>query len=80
MVEAERPLWSYMSFDAAHENFVSAARNGMDATLYWPGTGWIQPDELVLRKLLPMAAEGLAHGGWRARCATGTCRSSSSGA
>jgi hypothetical protein len=63
MVEAERPLWSYMSFDAAHENFVSAARNGMDATLYWPGTGWIQPDELVLRKLLPMAAEGLARWG-----------------
>jgi hypothetical protein len=59
MVEAERPLWSYMSFDAAHENFVSAARNGMDATLYWPGTGWIQPDELVLRKLLPMARQGL---------------------
>ena len=43
LVEAERPLWSYMSFDAAHENFTGAARNGMDATLYWPGTGWIQP-------------------------------------
>ena len=63
LVEAERPLWSYMSFDAAHENFTSAARNGMDATLYWPGTGWIQPDELVLRKLLPLAAEGLARWG-----------------
>jgi hypothetical protein len=63
LVEAERPLWSYMSFDAAHENFTSAARNGMDATLYWPGTGWIHPDELVLRKLLPMAAEGLARWG-----------------
>ena len=44
--------------DAAHENFTSAARNGLDATLYWPGTGWIHPDELVLRKLLPLAAEG----------------------
>jgi gamma-glutamyl:cysteine ligase YbdK (ATP-grasp superfamily) len=63
LVEAERPLWSYMSFDAAHENFLSAARNGLDATLYWPGTGWIRPDELVLRKLLPMAAEGLARWG-----------------
>ncbi len=63
LVEAERPLWSYMSFDAAHENFTSAARNGLDATLYWPGTGWIHPDELVLRKLLPMAAEGLARWG-----------------
>ena len=63
LVEAERPLWSYMSFDAAHENFTSAARNGLDATLYWPGTGWIHPDELVLRKLPPMAAEGLARWG-----------------
>jgi gamma-glutamyl:cysteine ligase YbdK (ATP-grasp superfamily) len=63
LVEAERPLWSYMSFDAAHENFTSAARSGLDATLYWPGTGWIRPDELVLRKLLPMAAEGLARWG-----------------
>jgi len=63
LVEAERPLWSYMSFDAAHENFTDAARHGMDATLYWPGTGWIRPDELVLRKLLPLAAEGLARWG-----------------
>ena len=63
LVEAERPLWSYMSFDAAHENFIASARHGMDATLYWPGTGWIHPDELVLRKLLPMAAEGLARWG-----------------
>jgi hypothetical protein len=59
LVEADRPLWSYMSFDAAHENFMNAARSGLDATLYWPGTGWIRPDELVLRKLLPMADEGL---------------------
>jgi hypothetical protein len=63
LVEADRPLWSYMSFDAAHENFTSAARHGLDATLYWPGTGWIRPDELVLRKLLPLAAEGLARWG-----------------
>jgi hypothetical protein len=63
LVEAERPLWSYMSFDAAHENFTDAARHGMNATLYWPGTGWIRPDELVLRKLLPSAAEGLARWG-----------------
>jgi hypothetical protein len=63
LVEAERPIWSYMSFDAAHENFTAAARHGMEATLYWPGTGWIRPDELVLRKLLPMAADGLARWG-----------------
>ncbi|WP_232661793.1 glutamate--cysteine ligase [Pseudonocardia sp. TRM90224] len=60
LVEAERPLWSSMSFEAAEENFTTAAKHGMDGPLYWPGSGWIRPDELVLRKLLPQAAEGLA--------------------
>jgi hypothetical protein len=63
LVEAERPLWSSMSFEAAEENFTTAARHGMDGPLYWPGTGWIRPDELVLRKLLPQAADGLARWG-----------------
>ena len=52
-----------MSFEAAEENFTTAARHGLDGPLYWPGTGWIRPDELVLRKLLPQAAEGLARWG-----------------
>jgi gamma-glutamyl:cysteine ligase YbdK (ATP-grasp superfamily) len=63
LVEAERPLWSLMSFEAAEENFTTAARYGMAGPLYWPGSGWIRPDELVLRKLLPQAAEGLARWG-----------------
>ena len=63
LAEAEQPLWSYMSFDAARENFTTSARYGIDATMYWPGTGWIRPDELVLRKLLPLAAEGLSRWG-----------------
>jgi hypothetical protein len=63
LVEAERPLWSRMSFEAAEENFTTAARYGLDGPLYWPGTGWIRPDELVLRKLLPQAADGLARWG-----------------
>lgn len=63
LVEAERPLWSSMSFEAVEENFTTAARHGMDGPLYWPGSGWIRPDELVLRKLLPQAAEGLTRWG-----------------
>ncbi|MHA6626761.1 glutamate--cysteine ligase [Pseudonocardia sichuanensis] len=63
LVEAERPLWSMMSFEAAEENFTTAARHGLEGPLYWPGTGWIRPDELVLRKLLPQAADGLARWG-----------------
>jgi hypothetical protein len=32
----------------------------MDARLYWPGLGEVTPDELVLRRLLPMADQGLS--------------------
>jgi hypothetical protein len=57
--EEDRPLWTKMSFTAAHDNFVEAACNGMNARLYWPGLGEVTADELVLRQLLPMAEEGL---------------------
>ncbi len=59
LVRQQRPLWSQMSFSAAEENFHSGARNGIDAQLYWPGLGTVPASELVLRRLLPMAAEGL---------------------
>jgi gamma-glutamyl:cysteine ligase YbdK (ATP-grasp superfamily) len=55
----DRPLWTRMSFQAAEENLHAGARHAFDAQLYWPGTGWLPPDELVLRRLLPMAHEGL---------------------
>jgi gamma-glutamyl:cysteine ligase YbdK (ATP-grasp superfamily) len=61
--EEDRPLWTKMSFTAAHDNFIEAARHGMDARLYWPGLGEVTPDELVLRTLLPMADEGLRRWG-----------------
>lgn len=60
LAESERPLWSQMSFSAAEENFHVAAREGIDAHVYWPGVGQVRVTELVLRKLLPMAREGLA--------------------
>jgi hypothetical protein len=63
LVEADEPLWQSMSFQAAEENFTTAAKHGMEAPLYWPGTGWIRPDELTLRKLLPLAHEGLTRWG-----------------
>ena len=28
--------------------------DAFDAGLYWPNVGWIRPDELVLRRLLPL--------------------------
>jgi gamma-glutamyl:cysteine ligase YbdK (ATP-grasp superfamily) len=59
LAEQERPLWTQMSFNAAEENFHSGARQGIDAAIYWPGLGTLPATELVLRRLLPMAAEGL---------------------
>ncbi|MFI7504030.1 glutamate--cysteine ligase [Streptomyces sp. NPDC049687] len=69
LVEEERPVWSRMSFQAAEDNLHTAARQGMDALLYWPGTGEVPVPELVLRRLLPLAHRGLEHSGmdeaWR---------------
>jgi hypothetical protein len=60
LAEQERPVWTRMSFQAAEENLYAGARNGFDAHLYWPGAGWVPPDELALRVLLPLARQGLA--------------------
>jgi gamma-glutamyl:cysteine ligase YbdK (ATP-grasp superfamily) len=59
LAEAERPVWSQMSFAAARDNLMEAARFGIDASLYWPGLGEVPAAELTLRKLLPLAREGL---------------------
>ncbi|MGY2875192.1 gamma-glutamyl:cysteine ligase YbdK (ATP-grasp superfamily) [Marmoricola sp. URHA0025 HA25] len=83
LAEHERPLWSQMSFSAAEENFHVAARDGIEAQVYWPGIGQVSATELVLRRLLPMAREGLERWGTdpdessrllgiiEARCSTG---------
>ncbi len=63
LVEEERPLWSRMSFSAAEDNFHAGAREGIDARLYWPGVGEVPATELVLRRLLPAAHEGLDRAG-----------------
>jgi gamma-glutamyl:cysteine ligase YbdK (ATP-grasp superfamily) len=63
LAEHERPLWSQMSFSAAEENFHVAARDGIDAQVYWPGIGQVSATELVLRRLLPLAQEGLERWG-----------------
>ncbi|MFG2332577.1 glutamate--cysteine ligase [Streptomyces sp. NPDC048604] len=83
LVEEDRPVWTRMSFSAAEDNLHAAARHGIDAHLYWPGTGEVPVTELVLRRLLPMADRGLERLGmdaaWREpllgiieqRCVTG---------
>ena len=68
LAESERPLWSQMSFSAAEENFHVAAQHGIDAQVYWPGVGQVRATELTLRRLLPLAREGLA--AWGVESAT----------
>jgi gamma-glutamyl:cysteine ligase YbdK (ATP-grasp superfamily) len=60
LAESERPLWSQMSFSAAEENFHAASEHGIDAQVYWPGVGQVPVAELVLRRLLPVAHQGLS--------------------
>ncbi len=62
LMQQDRPLWSQMSFAAAADNFDAGARKGIDAQLYWPGLGEVPATELVLRRLLPLARQGLD--GW----------------
>jgi gamma-glutamyl:cysteine ligase YbdK (ATP-grasp superfamily) len=63
LAEQQRPVWSQMSFTTAADNLYEAARNGLDAHLYWPGAGEAPAAELVLRRLLPLAYEGLSRWG-----------------
>jgi hypothetical protein len=59
LAEADRPIWTQMSFSAAADNLVEGARHGLDAQVYWPGMGEVSVTELTLRRLLPLAAAGL---------------------
>lgn len=61
--EEDRPVWTQMSFSAAEENFHACAREGLDAQVYWPGLGHVPVAELVLRRLLPLAYDGLREWG-----------------
>jgi gamma-glutamyl:cysteine ligase YbdK (ATP-grasp superfamily) len=63
LAESQRPVWTQMSFATAAENLYEAARYGMDAQLYWPGLGEAPAAELILRRLLPLARDGLGRWG-----------------
>lgn len=55
-----RPLWSRMSFSTARENFFECAKHGLDAQVFWPRAGTVPVSELLVKVLIPQAAEGLA--------------------
>jgi len=59
LIDEDRPLWTQMSFSAAEENFHNGARYGIDAPVFWPHLGQVPATEVVLRRLLPLAYQGL---------------------
>jgi hypothetical protein len=63
LAEQDEPVWTQLRFETAEENFRLAARHGLAAEQYWPEHGMIGSADLVLRTLLPLAAEGLARWG-----------------
>ncbi len=63
LANEERPIWSRLTFAAAEENLNRGARDGILAQLRWPGRGDVPAAELVLDRLLPLAAEGLSRRG-----------------
>lgn len=48
-----------MSFETAEENFVAAARLGLQAQFTWPGRPSVPAQDLILHDLLPLARQGL---------------------
>jgi hypothetical protein len=63
LAEEESPIWTRMPFETARSNFHAGVRSGIEAEVEWPGLGTVPVADLVLRKLLPRAAEGLRR--WR---------------
>jgi len=59
LAEADRPVWTQLTFGQAEENFHVAARDGLQAAMYWPRLGELRATDLVLERLLPWAHDGL---------------------
>jgi hypothetical protein len=59
LAEADRPVWTQLTFSQAEENFHVSARDGLRAAVYWPRLGELLATDLVLGHLLPWAYDGL---------------------
>jgi hypothetical protein len=55
----QRPVWTQMAFQTAEQNFMTSAMRGIDAEVFWPGSGEVPVTELALRRLIPLAHDGL---------------------
>ncbi len=61
--EEGRPIASYMDFAKVKANFVRAARYGLDAVFDWTKGRSVRAQDLLMRRLIPMAREGLIERG-----------------
>ena len=59
LAEADRPVWTQLTFSQAEEIFHVAARDGLQASMFWPRLGELRATDLVLERLLPWAHDGL---------------------
>ena len=59
VLERYGDIAEHMNFDDARNNFLAAARHGIDAQLSWAGSSPTPADRLILDELLPLAREGL---------------------
>lgn len=65
LIDADRPIWTSLTFSQAESNFYMGAREGVQARMYWPRLGEVDVTELVLDHLLPKAYAGLDRFGVR---------------
>ena len=65
LAEEECPIWARLDFPAAAENFRRGARDGLDASVHWPGVGEVPVADLIRDTLLPKAYAGLDRFGVR---------------
>ena len=66
LAESSAPVWQELPFEVAADNFVTGARDGIEAVQRWPGRDGLRElpaSELVLRELLPLAHIGLERWG-----------------
>lgn len=54
-------ITKHLEFDDVRDNFIKAAKFGIDSTFNWIGDKKVHAPELILKELLPLAKEGLKH-------------------
>ncbi len=59
LAKEEKPLETLISFSDARENLYQAAQEGLAAKLKWVDGKTIPVSELLIKKLIPIAMEGL---------------------